>query len=112
MLGRTHPTQTQGSFISTASIQPIFCFCFLLADGFFGAQDCDRVEKAWVGACGRIGEKAVQIIDAVALADEVVGSVLGCRDGQVYRRMTQALESQGCYEEDKEVKRLVKELLK
>ena len=87
-------------------------FSVLVADGFFDSKDCERLEKEWVRACGKIGDKAVQIIDAVALGDEAIGSVLGCRDGQVYRRMTQALESQGCYEEDKELTRVVKELLK
>jgi acyl-CoA oxidase len=47
----------------------------------------------------QVGETSVKIVDALAWSDAYVGSVLGKKDGQVYKNMIDAVEStEGCYE--------------
>ncbi|OMJ79569.1 hypothetical protein SteCoe_20377 [Stentor coeruleus] len=45
-----------------------------------------------------VAKSAVKIIDAIALPDHVLGSVLGCSDGRVYERYMEEVErAPGCY---------------
>jgi acyl-CoA oxidase len=85
----------------------------LLAEGFFDAGHLETLERNWKKLCVELGSQSVRIVDAITLSDQAVGSVLGCSDGQMYKRFTQAVEAQkDCYEKNIESVRLIQELLK
>ena len=64
----------------------------------FRDNDYITTDQAWViketvvSLTREVGESAVRLIDAVAFPDQVVGSVLGNSDGQMYRHMAEAVE--------------------
>ena len=64
----------------------------------FRDNDYISTEQAWViketvvALTREVGESAVRLIDAVAFPDQMVGSVLGNSDGQIYRHMCEAVE--------------------
>jgi acyl-CoA oxidase len=63
-------------------------------EGNYLSSDQGKMVKEYVrDLTWEIGESAVKIIDAIALPDFIVGSVLGHSDGQVYRHLIEAVET-------------------
>ena len=57
------------------------------------------LKDAHVQLCDELASAAVWLADALIAPDEVIGSVIGAKDGQVYERMVRAVESEKkCYE--------------
>lgn len=44
--------------------------------------------------CNELGDYSVSIVDSIASSDKCLGSVLGCKDGKVYERLVNAVESE------------------
>lgn len=66
---------------------------------FFTATQGNMITDLVIELSEEIGNSAVNIIDAISLDDQTSGSVLGRRDGQVYKHIIEAVESQpDCYE--------------
>jgi acyl-CoA oxidase len=65
----------------------------------FRDNDYISTDQAWViketviALTHEVGESAVRLIDAVAFPDQIVGSVLGNSDGQIYRHLGEAVEN-------------------
>ena len=48
--------------------------------------------------CSELSFSAIKVADALAAPDEIIGSVIGSKDGQAYARMIEAVEKEpGCY---------------
>ena len=46
-----------------------------------------KLQSTYVGLLAAIRPQAVNLVDSFDLRDEVLGSVLGCWDGNVYQRL-------------------------
>jgi acyl-CoA oxidase len=67
-------------------------------EGYLSTEQGHLVKDYLIDACNELGESAVKIIDAIASPDELLGSVLGTSDGQVYSNLMETVESApGCY---------------
>jgi len=65
---------------------------------FLTAQQANWVTDLVLDLSDEVGESAVNIIDAISLDDMTSGSILGREDGQVYKHIIEAVESQpDCY---------------
>ncbi|OMJ65561.1 hypothetical protein SteCoe_37990 [Stentor coeruleus] len=64
----------------------------------FSDKEHKLIEEKVVEMCDVVATNCVKIIDAIALPDHVLGSVLGYSDGKVYERYMRVVESApGCY---------------
>ncbi|OMJ68614.1 hypothetical protein SteCoe_33875 [Stentor coeruleus] len=44
--------------------------------------------------CNELGDYSINIVDSIASLDKCLGSVLGCKDGNIYERLVNAVESE------------------
>ena len=71
----------------------------MIADGFLDVNQIEELEVYYETLCGRLGESSVRIIDAIGNEDFMVGSCIGCKDGDAYNRLATVVEAQkDCYE--------------
>ncbi|OMJ95358.1 hypothetical protein SteCoe_1265 [Stentor coeruleus] len=66
----------------------------------FGLSDTEHrlIEDKVVEMSDLVSKSAIKILDAIALPDHIISSVLGCSDGRVYERYMYEVErAPGCY---------------
>lgn len=64
----------------------------------FSDKEFKLIEDKVVEMCDAVAKSSMKIIDAIALPDHVLGSVLGCSDGKIYEKFMKEVESApGCY---------------
>lgn len=65
---------------------------------YLSTKQAAAIKDYVVQLCEEVGESSVKVVDAIALPDKLLGSVLGRSDGQVYRHFTEAVEgAKGVY---------------
>lgn len=70
----------------------------LMSEGYFSKIEAKKIQDAFEAFSFDLGESAVRIIDAVGNEDFLHGGCFGYRDGQAYKRFTDALEAHpDCY---------------
>lgn len=67
-------------------------------DGALSHAQEKILKETLLGLCSELAFAAIKVADALAAPDELIGSVIGARDGQAYDRMINAVEKEpGCY---------------
>lgn len=70
-----------------------------LMESYLSLEQLKLLRAEIVALCAELGESAVRIVDAIEVPDQLLGSVLGRHDGQVYKHLTDAIEAApGVYE--------------
>ena len=58
------------------------------------AEECKMIREKHLNLCEEIGNDALEIIESICSTDRFIGSTLGHSDGQVYKRIIDAVESE------------------
>mmetsp|Transcript_17771 Transcript_17771/g.17742 ORF Transcript_17771/g.17742 Transcript_17771/m.17742 type:complete len:641 (-) Transcript_17771:42-1964(-) len=63
-----------------------------LMEHVFNATHVKAIRESIMRLCNELAEDSIQVIDALATPDLVLGSVLGVSDGQIYKKMVETVE--------------------
>ena len=88
-----------GKFVRLFAIDRVVHDPVIFLEGALNVSQIRLLKDAHVQLCDELASAAVWLADALIAPDEVIGSVIGAKDGQVYERMVRAVESEKkCYE--------------